>query len=135
MDYACPIRHGGYSDIFSSAIKKLRLGQLLPYDTSMRFDPAEELGNENAHALIREIVSGGEVIVSRHAKERMKERSYSTQDVEHILIRGKITNKEFKDATQSWAYTIKGDDLEGDEGGVVTVIINRQSCVIITVLG
>ena len=54
---------------------------------------------------------------------------------EHILLRGEITNKEFKDKTQSWAYTIKGDDLEADEGGVVTVTVSRQACVIITVLG
>jgi hypothetical protein len=101
----------------------------------MKFDPAEEIDNEKAHSIIREIVVGGEFIVSNHAKARMLERGYSTHDVAYILIRGKITNKEFKDNTQSWAYTIKGEDLEGDEGGVVTVIINRLACVIITVLG
>jgi len=99
----------------------------------MKFDPAEEIDNEKAHSIIREIVVGGEFIVSNHAKARMLERGYSTHDVAHILIRGKITNKEFKDNTQR--DTIKGEDLEGDEGGVVTVIINRQACVIITVLG
>ncbi|MBI5558427.1 MAG: DUF4258 domain-containing protein [Deltaproteobacteria bacterium] len=100
----------------------------------MEFDPVQEIDIEKAHSIIREIVASGELIVSKHAKARMRERGYSTQDVEYILIRGKITNKEFKENTQSWAYTIKGDDLEGDEGGVVTVIISRQACVIITVL-
>ena len=101
----------------------------------MEFDPSEEMDNEKAHSGIRNIVAGGEIIISKHAKGRMRERGYSTHDIEHILLRGKITNKEFKDKTQSWAYTIKGDDLEGEEGGVVTVIISRQACVVITVLG
>jgi hypothetical protein len=102
---------------------------------NMKFDPPEEIDNEKAHFIIRDIVAGGEIIISKHAKGRMQERGYSMQDVEHILLGGEITNKEFKDKTQNWAYTIKGDDLEGDEGGVVTVIISRQTCVIITVLG
>lgn len=101
----------------------------------MKFDPSEEIDNENAHSIIRDIVAGGEIIFSKYTKERMQERGYSTQDVEHILLRGEITNKEFKDKTKSWAYTIKGDDLEADEGGVVTVIVSRRACVIITVLG
>lgn len=101
----------------------------------MEFDPFEEMDNEKAHSIIRDIVAGGEIIISKHAKGRMRERGYSTHDVEHILLRGEITHKEFKDKTQSWAYTIKGDDLENDQGGVVTVIISLQACVIITVLG
>ena len=101
----------------------------------MKVDPSEEIENEKAHSIIRDIVAGGEIITSKHAKKRMQERGYSMHDVEHILLRGKITSKERKDTTQSWAYTIKGDDLEGEEGGVVTVIISRQACVVITVLG
>ena len=101
----------------------------------MNFDPAEEIDNEKAHSIIREIMEGGEIIFSNHAKKRMQERNYSAHDVEHILIRGKIISKEFKNITQNWTYKIKGDDLEGDEGGVVTAIISRQACVIITVLG
>ena len=102
---------------------------------NIKFDPSEEIDNKNAHSIIRDIVAGGEIIFSKHTKKRMQERGYSTQDVEHILLRGEITNKEFKDKTKSWAYTIKGDDLEADEGGVVTVIVSRRACVIITVLG
>ena len=102
---------------------------------NMKFDPSEEIDNEKAHSIIRDIVAGGEINISKHAKKRIQERGYSMHDVEYILLRGEITNKEFKDKTQSWAYTIKGDDLEDDEGGVVTVIISRQTCVIITVLG
>lgn len=119
----------------SSNAKNLRQSQLFVYYGNMTFNPAEEIDNEKAHSIIRDIVSGGEVIVSSHAKKRMIERRYSMQDVEHILTRGKITRKELKDTTHSWAYTIKGDDLEGDEGGVVTVIVSRQACAIITVLG
>ena len=101
----------------------------------MKFNPSEEIDNKKTHSIIRDIVAGGEIIISKHAKKRMLERHYSTQDVEHILLRGEISKKEFKKKTRNWAYTITGDDLEGDEGGVVTVIISRQACIIITVLG
>lgn len=106
----------------------------MSYGENVKFDPSAEIENEKAHAIIREIVAGGEIIISNHAKERMKERGYTAQDVEYILLQGEITSKEFKDKTQSWAYKIQGEDLEGDEGGVVTAIINRLACVIITVL-
>lgn len=55
---------------------------------NMKFDPSEEIDNKNAHSIIRDIVAGGEIIFSKHTKERMQERGYSTQDVEHILLRG-----------------------------------------------
>lgn len=48
----------------------------------MKFDPSAEIENEKAHAIIRDIVAGGEIIINNHAKERMNERGYTAQDVE-----------------------------------------------------
>ncbi len=100
----------------------------------MRFNPADELSNDDAHQLIREIVNSGTVIESKHAKKRMQERGYSTHDVTYILLHGKITAKEHNQKANNWAYTVRGDDLDGDEGGVVTAVINQSQSVIITVL-
>ena len=105
--------------IVKTEVEKKRAGAVLLYTkklkscakinfclivNNMKFDPSEEIDNENAHSIIRDIVAGGEIIFSKHTKERLQERGYSTQDVEHILLRGEITNKEFKDKTKSWAY-------------------------------
>ena len=101
----------------------------------MRFDPAEKIDNETAHKIIREIVSGGTLILSRHAKERMKERGYSTHDVETILLHGEIIKKELNSKTNNWVYTINGSTLDGDDGSVVIAIIKRMSSIVVTVLG
>jgi hypothetical protein len=100
----------------------------------MRFDPCAEIEVSKAQSLIRDIVEGGEVILSNHAKESMKKRGYSTHDVEYILLNGKIVKKEFKKITQQWAYTVSGDDLDGDSGSVVIVIIKQYSGIVVTVL-
>ena len=100
----------------------------------MRFNPAEELDNKKAHKIIREIVSDGSLILSNHAKERMKERGYSTHDIGYILLNGKIVKKELNTKTNNWVYTINGNDLDGDDGSVVAAIINRMSSIVITVL-
>ncbi len=102
----------------------------------MRFDPTAEIENEIAHRIIRNTVENisGKVIFSKHVRDRMRERNYSPQDVQYIMLNGKITAKAFNDRTQTWAYTLKGDDLVGDEGGVVTAIIIECSSIVITVL-
>ena len=101
----------------------------------MAFNPAEELENEKAHALIKEILSmDGEFIVSRHAKERMKERGYTLHDVEYILLHGTITGKQFVNSAGNWRYIITGPDLDGTDGSAVTTIIHRNAIVLVTVL-
>lgn len=101
----------------------------------MRFNPAEELDNEKAHRIIREIIAEGSLILSNHVKERMRERGYSTHDIGHILLNGKIVRKEFNTDANNWVYTLNGNDLEGDDGSVVAAIIGRMKSLVITVLG
>lgn len=101
----------------------------------MTFNSTNEISSSEAQKLIREIVSAGTVIFTNHAKERMIERGYSTHDVEFILKHGTVVKKEFKNKTQAWSYKISGQDLEGEDGVVITTIIKRMSAVIITVLG
>ena len=101
----------------------------------MQFNPSDTISTTKAQKIIREIVSGGTIIFSHHAKERMLERGYTSHDVEHILLHGKIIKKEFEDHTQAWSYKISGIDLEGDDGAVIVAIVKRLSAVLITVLG
>ena len=101
----------------------------------MQFNPSSQTSNAEALKIIREITSDGIIIFSRHAKERMLERGYTSHDVEYILTHGKIVKQEFKNNTQTWTYKISGADLEGDNGTIIVAIIKRMSAVIITVLG
>ena len=101
----------------------------------MIFDQSIEIPDDKARLIIREIVSDGVLILSNHAKERMKKRGYTLQDVVHILLHGEIVKKEYKDKTKNWSYRVQGYDLENDEGTVVVAIIKRMSAIMITVLG
>ena len=101
----------------------------------MEFDETRELPDDEAKSIIREIVRGGTLILSRHAKERMAERGYTLQDVVHILLHGEIVKKEYKNKAQNWAYRVQGYDLENDEGAIVVAIIKRMFAIVITVLG
>ena len=102
----------------------------------MSFDPKQKITKQDAHRIIKDIIDQGyQVAWSGHARDRMIKRSYTTHDVLHILRNGKITKQEYHEATQSWRYIVRGDDLDGDEGAVVTVIISKVKLVIITTLG
>lgn len=102
----------------------------------MRFDSTKELSKKDVESFIRDIVETGKVlIISKHAKQRMKERNYTIQDVQFILTHGHAQSSEFNDFAKNWKYTFEGNDLDGDTGSVVIAIANHYSAVIITVLG
>ena len=100
----------------------------------MQFDPAVVIDNADAQGIIREIIVDGNLIISNHAKKRMAERGYTTHDIEHILLHGSITGKELNPNLNNWVYTIKGNDLDGEMGGVVVAIAKFMTSIVITVL-
>ncbi len=100
----------------------------------MKFDPSKELSERELKDLLADILSSGQFIMSKHAKERRLERGYSTQDIMHIIVHGTLTGSEFDQALANWKYTFKGEDLDGDNGGVVLAVGTQYRCVIITVL-
>jgi hypothetical protein len=101
----------------------------------MEFNPAKELSKKDTAVLIRNIVENGIVIISRHAKKRMAERGYTTQDVEFILTHGNIQSSEFDQMTGNWKYRFCGDDLDGGTGTVIVAIATKKRSIVITVLG
>jgi hypothetical protein len=101
----------------------------------MKFDPSSRLAEAELKELISYIQrSSGTVILSRHAKERMLERGYSLRDILHIIAHGTLACSEFNLTLANWKYTFKGEDLDGDSGGVVLSVGTQYRCVIITVL-
>lgn len=101
----------------------------------MEFNPAKELSRTDAAVLIHDVVENGILIISRHAKERMAERGYTTQDVEFILTHGKIQSSEFDQIPGNWKYRFCGDDLDGGTGTVIAAISTKNRSIVITVLG
>ncbi|MFZ5763116.1 MAG: DUF4258 domain-containing protein [Thermodesulfobacteriota bacterium] len=99
----------------------------------MAFDPTEEIDDEKALALIRRAATGRNLVYGRHVKQRMHERNFTIQDILYILQNGELSGKEYKEEYENWTYSIRGLDLEGEEGRVVTAIISEYSIQIITV--
>lgn len=100
----------------------------------MKYGPAKELSKDEVAALVREIVENGILILSRHARERMKERGYSIQDVQFILTHGEVQASSFDKLTGNWKYRFYGDDLDGGTGTVIVAIALQHKAVVITVL-
>jgi hypothetical protein len=99
----------------------------------MPFDPTEEIEDEKALAMIRRAAIGGNLFYGRHAKKRMRERNFTIQDILFILQHGALIGKEYKEEFTNWVYSIRGVDLEGEEGRVVTAIISESTIQIVTV--
>lgn len=101
----------------------------------MPFNPAEQLTENKVKELVRDILDhGGELILSKHARDRMEERRYGYRDVRHIIEHGQMTESVFNEGANNWKYTFKGNDLDGDSGKVVLAIITANNCIIITVI-
>jgi hypothetical protein len=83
---------------------------------------------------IREILIGGSIIYSDHVKERMSERGYSLPDVLYILRNGKVTSFT-KEGNERYKCEIRGEDLEGRQGAVISIVIKTVKLIIVTVLG
>lgn len=98
-----------------------------------KFDPTIELSDHDAMVLILYILENWQVIIRPHAKMRMSQRGYSDQDVLHVLETGLIKNKEFDSTRGSWKYRVEGEDIDGDDGVVITAIVSSSQQVIITV--
>ena len=97
------------------------------------FDPSLELSNEEATLRIRHILSCGTAHFSNHARGRMQSRNFTDQDVIHILETGNISDKEYNDSRGNWKYKVSGMDIDGEEGIIVTAVLDADNQLIITV--
>ncbi|MEI8172191.1 MAG: DUF4258 domain-containing protein [Deltaproteobacteria bacterium] len=96
-----------------------------------------DLNPESASSLIRSILentSRGILAFTKHAREQMTLRGYTTQDVVYILETGKVEEIELK-PNGEYHCKVKGHDLDGDRGVVITAIVNESNLLVITVLG
>lgn len=79
--------------------------------------------------------SVGVIRYTRHFKEMMDERGYTTQDVTSILRFGKLVKAEFSKKYDNWCYELRGLTPDGEDGAVVTVILSERKILMITALG
>ena len=114
---------------------KLDFSATLLLSYLMRFDPLRKLTEKEVKEHVHDIIGhGGELIISRHARERMMERGYGVRDIHHIIMDGTLVNAVTNQEAGNIKYTFHGPDLEGDYGSVVLALVTIRNCVVITVL-
>lgn len=86
------------------------------------------LSPEEAKKRILRILLEGDVIPTVHCRQRMLKRRVDIQDVVNVLEFGAINkNKtEWDDVHDNWKYRVEGEDIEGEELVVITVIIESD---------
>jgi len=95
----------------------------------------EGIRYEELETRIREILNHGVIRYNQpHLTQRMTERNYSMGDIRHILKNGKIIDVQ-KEGNEKYRCTVRGDDLEGDSGAVIVIVIKDKKIFIVTVLG
>ena len=59
---------------------------------------------------------------AEHARQRARERHFSTRDVEHVLRTGTVGDPEWNERFGDWTYRVSGTDLDGDDLTVVVAL-------------
>jgi hypothetical protein len=75
------------------------------------FPPSEEfpLTLDNAHALLLKAVMVGNVVITKHFKDRQNERGFDTIDVERAIRGGNfLGSPEYCEDFTNWVFRISG---------------------------
>ncbi|MFQ6094177.1 MAG: DUF4258 domain-containing protein [bacterium] len=82
---------------------------------------------------IQEKVRTLEYVMAIHAEEEMDDDGLTIFDIEHVLLNGKIVERQKDHQTGEWKYLIEGRTLGSEIAIVVTKLTLTGKLVIITV--
>jgi len=83
----------------------------------------------------RERIRAGRFVVTLHAVEELEDEGLSVLDVEHLVLTGRITQRQKDADTGEWKYLVTGYTLSHDEVVVVAKLSPTDKLVIITIYG
>jgi len=99
------------------------------------YDIINKLTAKQAEQKIKEINKLGSVIILPHCQKRMKEKNYSSSDIDLLLSKGSVQEPpEYDENFCQWRYKIKGNAIEGDKATVVVSIKSHRELVCITIM-
>ncbi len=81
----------------------------------------------------RSLIRSGEYLLSVHVLEEMAEDDVLTEDVENVILMGRIVERQIDRATRERKYVFIGRDLAGDPVGLLAKIGAAGKAVVITV--
>jgi len=77
------------------------------------------------------LVEEGKIALSAHCRHySMPKRNIDMQDVENVLLTGKILREpEWDDQNKNWKYRVEGVDLDGDALTAIVVIFQEEQTI------
>lgn len=82
---------------------------------------------------MREKIRTRQYVMTLHAEEEMTEDSLSIFDVEHVILTGKIIERQKDRVTAEWKYLVEGETFAGELTVVVAKLSITGKLVIVTV--
>ena len=73
---------------------------------------------------IRQAVRTGRLVYTAHAIDRMRERGFSFNDVEYVLLGGASVEETWDEDHESWRVVVLGTALDGVEAEAVCAVEN-----------
>ena len=82
---------------------------------------------------MRDMIRTRRYIITLHAEEEMTDDDVSVYDVEHVVLTGKIIERQKDRQTGEWKYLVQGRPHTGDDLVVVVKIGPTGRLIIVTV--
>lgn len=79
------------------------------------------------------LVRRSEYVLTLHGHEEMEADGLTVFDLEHVILTGRIVERQRDQRTKEWKYLVEGEKVEGDAAVVVGKIGPTGKLVILTV--
>lgn len=96
--------------------------------------PGKELTPDQVKAHVERILRGhGALIYTSHVKERMQQREFTTQDIQHVLETGTYTKGHWEPRERNHETNVSGWDLDGEELELSLALdVRRNRLIVVT---
>ena len=81
---------------------------------------------------MRALVRAGEYVMTLHGHEEMEADGLTVYDVEHVILTGRIIERQRDRRRNEWNYLVEGETLQGDGAVVVSKIGPTKKLVALT---
>lgn len=100
----------------------------------MRDTAPERLSRDDAVRLVRRCLEDGEIILTKHFRDKLEFLGVSMVEARYILQHGVIWNEpEFDLRHRQWNYRIEGTEPDGQHLAVVFAFVEESSSLLITI--
>ena len=79
------------------------------------------------------LVRANAYVLTLHGQEEMEADALTVYDVEHVILGGRIVERQRDQRSIEWKYLVQGETLEGDAAVVVCKIGPTRKLVVLTV--